>query len=48
MGRGAWWATVHGAAQSDMTEASYHIPTMAQVPTPSDAPQALHKAGPAV
>ena len=24
MGRGAWWATVHGATESDMTEATQH------------------------
>ena len=24
MGRGAWWATVHGVAELDMTEASEH------------------------
>ena len=23
--RGAWWATVHGIGESDMTEATWHI-----------------------
>ena len=27
MDRGAWWATVHGAVESDMTEATEHART---------------------
>ena len=27
MDRGAWWATVHGDAESDTTEATWHIHT---------------------
>ena len=27
MDRGAWWATVHGDAESDMTEANLHACT---------------------
>ena len=26
MGRGAWWVTVHGVAESDMTERTYTYP----------------------
>ena len=26
MGRAAWWITVHGVAESDMTEVTYHEP----------------------
>ena len=25
--RGAWWVTVHGVAESDMTEATWHAQT---------------------
>ena len=34
MGRGAWWATVHGIAKSDKTEATYHActPFLTQLP----------------
>ena len=29
---GAWWATVHGVAESDVTEATSHTHTVCPVP----------------
>ena len=33
MGRGAWWATVHGVAESDMTEVAEHTHKQKRVET---------------
>ena len=37
MHRGAWWATVHGIAKTEVIEVTYHVLTFSQAPTNSSS-----------